>query len=456
MPFVIWVAFRYGRRNRPATQEVQQRIAELTAEAEENVSGVRVVKAFAQEERQLRRFRHAVRRVFDQSMVSTRLRAFYSPFIGFLPQLGLAALLLVGGRQAINGQITVGEFVAFYGYVLMLTGRRCGCSASRSGWPSARWRPAQRVFEILDREPRLTSAPGAPAAAAAAAGASSCATSPSPTRAASRCCATSTCQSRPGQTRRARRADRLGQDDARDADPAPVRRDGRGGAGGRRGRAGRRPRVAAARDRAGLGRRVPLLRQPARQHRLRAPGGHRRRGRRSGRARRAERVGRRPARGLRHARRRARAHPERRPAPAGRDRARAAGRAAHPDPRRRDLERGRHHREPHQGGARGGHGGTDHLRDRPPALHHRPRRRDRGARGRARLPRAARTTSCSRSPSSTARSPRRACPTRCSSRARIPSARWRGCEAAHHANAAPRCALLAALPRRRSSSCSSR
>ena len=54
MPFVIWVAFRYGRLNRPASQEVQQRIAELTAEAEENVSGVRVVKAFAQEERQLR------------------------------------------------------------------------------------------------------------------------------------------------------------------------------------------------------------------------------------------------------------------------------------------------------------------------------------------------------------------------------------------------------------------
>ena len=101
-PFVIWVAFAYGRRNRPATQEVQQRIAELTAEAEENVSGVRVVKAFAQEQRQLRRFDHAVRRVFDQSMVSTRLRAFYNPLIGFLPQLGLAAVLLVGGRQAIE------------------------------------------------------------------------------------------------------------------------------------------------------------------------------------------------------------------------------------------------------------------------------------------------------------------------------------------------------------------
>ena len=93
-----------GARSRPALQEVQQRIAELTAEAEENVSGVRVVKAFAREERQLERFAHRVGRVFDQAMVSTRLQAFYQPFIGFLPQLGLAAILLFGGRQVIDGQ----------------------------------------------------------------------------------------------------------------------------------------------------------------------------------------------------------------------------------------------------------------------------------------------------------------------------------------------------------------
>ena len=52
VPFVVVVATRYGLRSRPALQEVQQRIAELTAEAEENISGVRVVKAFAREARQ--------------------------------------------------------------------------------------------------------------------------------------------------------------------------------------------------------------------------------------------------------------------------------------------------------------------------------------------------------------------------------------------------------------------
>jgi ABC-type multidrug transport system fused ATPase/permease subunit len=121
-----------------------------------------VVKAFAQEERQLRRFRHTVKRVFDQSMVSTRLRAFYSPFIGFLPQLGLAAVLFVGGRQAIRNEITIGEFVAFYGYVLLLTSpmRMLGIALGMAQRAVA---SGQRVFELLDREPRLMAPPGAPA-----------------------------------------------------------------------------------------------------------------------------------------------------------------------------------------------------------------------------------------------------------------------------------------------------
>jgi ABC-type multidrug transport system fused ATPase/permease subunit len=160
-PFVVWVAFVYGRKNRPATQEVQQRIAELTAEAEENVSGVRVVKAFAQEARQLARFRLAVKRVFDQSMISTRLSAFYSPLIGFLPNIGLAGLLFVGGREAIHGSITLGDFVAFYGYVLLLNGpmRMLGIALGMAQRAVA---SGARVFEILDRRPRLESPPDAP------------------------------------------------------------------------------------------------------------------------------------------------------------------------------------------------------------------------------------------------------------------------------------------------------
>src|SRR3954447_7008371 len=117
VPFVVMIAQRYGRRARPAAQEVQQRIAELTAVAEENVSGVRVVKAFAREQLQLERFRHQTGRVFSQAMYTTRLQARYAPLIGFLPYLGLAAILLVGGRMAIDGSIDIAVFTAFYGYV---------------------------------------------------------------------------------------------------------------------------------------------------------------------------------------------------------------------------------------------------------------------------------------------------------------------------------------------------
>jgi ABC-type multidrug transport system fused ATPase/permease subunit len=161
VPFVVAIAARYGRRSRPALQEVQQRIAELTADVEENVGGVRVVKAFAREERQLERFRHQVGRVFDQAMVSTRLQAFYNPFIGFLPQVGLAAILFLGGRQVIRGELTVGQFSAFYAYLLMLLSpmRTLGISLGLAQRATA---AGARLYQILDREPRITSAPGAP------------------------------------------------------------------------------------------------------------------------------------------------------------------------------------------------------------------------------------------------------------------------------------------------------
>jgi ABC-type multidrug transport system fused ATPase/permease subunit len=160
VPFVVLVAARYGRRSRPALQEVQQRIAELTADVEENVSGVRVVKAFAAEERQLDRFRGSVARVFGQSMVATRLRAFYNPFIGFLPNLGLAVVLLVGGRQVVNGSLTLGDFTAFYAYLLMLINpmRQLGIALGMAQRATA---SGARIFELLDREPRVLTPPGA-------------------------------------------------------------------------------------------------------------------------------------------------------------------------------------------------------------------------------------------------------------------------------------------------------
>ena len=160
VPFVVWVSARYGRRSRPALQEVQQRIAELTANAEEDIGGVRVVKSFAQENRRYANFERSASRVFSQQMVSTRIAAFYNPLIGFLPQIGLALLLLVGGRQVIAGNTSLGDFTAFYAYLLALLGpmRSLGISLGLAQRATA---SGARLFQILDRAPELVAPDGA-------------------------------------------------------------------------------------------------------------------------------------------------------------------------------------------------------------------------------------------------------------------------------------------------------
>jgi ATP-binding cassette subfamily B protein len=161
VPFVVLIAWRYGIHSRPALQEAQQRIAELTAEAEENISGVRVVKAFAQEAPQLDRFRGAVTRVFSQQMVATRIQARFTPMISFLPNIGLAVILLVGGREVINGTLSIGTFTAFYAYLLMLISpmRTLGYMLSAAQRAAA---SGARIFQILDRAPEMTVPDNAP------------------------------------------------------------------------------------------------------------------------------------------------------------------------------------------------------------------------------------------------------------------------------------------------------
>ena len=398
-------------------QEVQQRIAELTAEVEENVSGVRVVKAFAREERQLDASATVSARVFDQSMFSTRMQAFYSPFIGFLPHLGLARDPARRRPPGDRRPITVGDFTAFYGYLLMLIGpmRTLGM---RSGMAQRATASGARIFQILDRAPRDRRPPRRARRCRPAADASSCAARAFATRAPRRRrCATSTWTSPAGTTVALVGATGSGKTslvsllprlydvdrgrgpvdgaDVRDLDPVALRRE-----------------IAIVND-------DPFLFSRHASH-----DEHRLRARRTPpreeveqAARRAQADGfiARAARRLRHAHRRARPDALRRPAPAPRDRPRAARRPAHPRPRRRHLERRRLDRAADQAGAARGDGGPHDVRDRPPPLDDRARRRDRRARARPRSSRTARTTSCSSSPSSTARSSRRACPTRSSS-----------------------------------------
>ncbi|HEY6760474.1 MAG TPA: ABC transporter ATP-binding protein [Baekduia sp.] len=161
VPFVVVIAARYGRQARPAQQAVQQRIAELTADAEESIGGVRVVKAFAREDRQLERFARSTARVFDQEMIATRLSAFFQPLIGFLPQIGLACVLLIGGRRVVSNDMTLGDFTAFYSYLLMLLGpmRSLGMTLGLAQRATA---SGARLFEIFDRDAAIATPAGAP------------------------------------------------------------------------------------------------------------------------------------------------------------------------------------------------------------------------------------------------------------------------------------------------------
>jgi ATP-binding cassette subfamily B protein len=94
-------------------------------------------------------------------MTEARLQARYNPLIGFLPQLGLAAILLVGGRDVIHHELSIGDFTAFYIYLLMLLSpmRTLGVSLTMAQSATA---SGARIFELLDRAPTLTSPAGAP------------------------------------------------------------------------------------------------------------------------------------------------------------------------------------------------------------------------------------------------------------------------------------------------------
>lgn len=161
LPAAIFAGARFQQLSRPAQREVQQRVAELTAQAEEGVSGINVVKAFAREEHQIRRFSKAVDRLFRQSIYTTKLQATFQPLLGFIPQIGTALVLFIGGRQVISGSLSLGEFTAFYTYLLMLVSpvRTLGMALAMSQRAIA---AGDRFFEVIDREPELASPAEAP------------------------------------------------------------------------------------------------------------------------------------------------------------------------------------------------------------------------------------------------------------------------------------------------------
>jgi ATP-binding cassette subfamily B protein len=159
-PIIVVTAFRYSRVSHPVLRDVQQSLGEVTTVAEESISGVHVVKSFAQEERRADRFRHAADTVFAKTLAANRQRAVYVPLLTFLPFIAQALVLLVGGRMVISGSMTLGSFSAFYLLLAMLVMplRMLGMWIGQAQRAVA---SGERIFEILDEPEEVADAPDA-------------------------------------------------------------------------------------------------------------------------------------------------------------------------------------------------------------------------------------------------------------------------------------------------------
>ena len=256
-------------------------------------------------------------------MYATLIQARYTPLISFLPNLGLALILLVGGREVIHGSLTIGEFTAFYAYLLMLISpmRTLGYMLSAAQRATA---SGARIFQVLDRAPRITSPEDAPALPAGPGRVSLPRRQPDlRRRRRTRRCTNVDLEIERRRDGRARGRDGLGQDDARVAASAALRRHrGHGPDRRRRRPLGRPARACARRSRSSPTTRSCSRPRSTRTSPTRAPTPRARRS--SGRPRVAQATGSSRAlpQGLRHAGRRARPDPVGRPAPADRDRPR--------------------------------------------------------------------------------------------------------------------------------------
>lgn len=152
MPFLALSVAAFNTRVRPRYRLIQQEMAELTTALQENISGVRVVRAFAQEDREIAKFRERNWRYLEENITTVRLWAFYFPLMSFISGLGTTLILWYGGRQVILGHLSIGQMLAFTALLGRLVGpvRMLGWLVNMYSQATA---AAQRVFEILDTKP---------------------------------------------------------------------------------------------------------------------------------------------------------------------------------------------------------------------------------------------------------------------------------------------------------------
>ena len=160
LPLLYWRAASFSRAMRPMFRAVQDQVAVVATLVQDNAAGARVVKAFGQEQREIERFDAANEQLYQRYFESTRLQSFNTPLLNFIANGATVVMLWVGGVLVIGGQLTIGELVAFYAYLLQIVGpvRQGGFLMSMASRAAA---SAERVMEVLDTPIDVSSPPDA-------------------------------------------------------------------------------------------------------------------------------------------------------------------------------------------------------------------------------------------------------------------------------------------------------
>jgi len=158
LPLVSVLFVALGREIHRRFDRVQAQFSALSARAQENFSGIRVVKAFAQEDAEIARFRAESEKLVAANLTLARIQGALWPVIGLI--LGVAAVVLLwqGGGDVIRGRITLGQMVQFSYYLARLSFPMIAL-----GWVTTLWQEGrasmERLDEIFDRAPQITDAP---------------------------------------------------------------------------------------------------------------------------------------------------------------------------------------------------------------------------------------------------------------------------------------------------------
>jgi len=159
-PLVAISGVFFGARLRKLSTEVQDRLADSTAMAEEALGGVRVVKAFTREPYEINRYQNALNTMFQAVMRMTVLRSAFGPLITFLAFSSLAAILWFGGREVLASRLSGGSLIAFLVYGINIASS-VGAFTSLYTQLQEAAGASQRIFELLDEPNEVADSTGA-------------------------------------------------------------------------------------------------------------------------------------------------------------------------------------------------------------------------------------------------------------------------------------------------------